>query len=104
MSVHTSVRRSILQPISKIRVLGQKSRISLFHCGHKYIIVKLSFERVFNMRVIIKTRHYLFETAVHCVWAADVKAQQDCVRITVAQGSHVVIVWRTLEGREAKHY
>lgn len=33
--VHTSVRRSVLQPISKIRVLGQKSWISAFHCKEK---------------------------------------------------------------------
>lgn len=32
MRVHTSVRRSVLQPISRMRVLGQKSWISAFHC------------------------------------------------------------------------
>ena len=31
VSVHTSLRRSVLQPIRRIRVLGQKSRISAFH-------------------------------------------------------------------------
>lgn len=36
ISVHTSVRRSVLQPISRIRVLGQKSRISVFHWGNKH--------------------------------------------------------------------
>lgn len=35
MRVHTSVRRSVLQPISRIRVLGQKSWISAFHCEEK---------------------------------------------------------------------
>lgn len=36
MRVQTSVRRSVLQPISRIRVLGQKSWISAFHC-HKEV-------------------------------------------------------------------
>lgn len=35
MRVHTSVRRSVLQPIRRIRVLGQKSWISAFHCKAK---------------------------------------------------------------------
>lgn len=36
MRVQTSVRRSVLQPISRMRVLGQKSWISAFHC-HKQV-------------------------------------------------------------------
>lgn len=38
---------------------------------------------------------YLLQTAVHRVRAADVETQQHCIRVTVAQGSDVIVVWRT---------
>lgn len=43
--------------------------------------------------------HYLLQTAVHSVRTADVKTQQNCIWVTIAQGPHVIVVWRTLEGR-----
>ncbi len=46
--------------------------------------------------------HYLFQTAVHSVRTADVKTQQNCIRVTVAQGPHIIVVRRTLEGRKER--
>ena len=46
--------------------------------------------------------HYLFQTAVHSVWTADVKTQQNCIWVTVAQGPHIIIVWRALEDRNKR--
>lgn len=44
----------------------------------------------------------LLQTAVHCVGAADVETQQHCVRVTVAQGSDVIVVRRTWIKRKSK--
>lgn len=44
---------------------------------------------------IAKHEKYLLQTAVHRVRAADVEAQQHCIRVAVAEGSDVIVVRRT---------
>lgn len=36
----------------------------------------------------------LFQHAVECLGAADVKTDEDGVRIWIGEGPHIVIVWR----------
>ena len=122
ISVHTSVRRSVLHPMSRIRVLGQKSKISVFHCDHKrtgnkkpLLIEKRLHLKEFRIISVWQCgtkvnydgevkhwSHHLLQTAVHSVRTTDVETQQNCVWVTVAQGPHIVVVRRTLEGRKER--
>lgn len=58
--VHTSVRRSVLQPISRIRVLGQKSWISAFHCKNK--------QQRFLKKWHLYLKHNIYMCARVCLW------------------------------------
>ena len=108
ISVQTSVRRSILQPMSRMRVLGQKSRISVFHCERKKVgyfsgqWITVYYHSESSSETQRAEALYLLQAAVHSVGTADVKTQQHCVWVTVAQRPHVVIVWRTLWGRDER--
>lgn len=81
MRVHTSVRRSVLQPINKIRVLGQKSWISAFHCKDSrnrcqvFNIWRVNMRQILDqVKLSCKTVSYLLQRTVYCVWSADVEA------------------------------
>lgn len=97
MRVQTSVRRSVLQPTSRMRVLGQKSWISALHC-HRQITVTHRMAPPFLKASTSGPpyrRRYLLQRAVDGVGSADVEAQEDCVRVAVAEGSDVVVIRRT---------
>lgn len=79
MRVHTSVRRSVLQPMSRIRVLGQKSWISAFHCKNRnrlrllYLYPHLEPHTDSLQNIIITKLHFSVSTVQCCydlfIWA-----------------------------------
>jgi len=67
-------------------------------------VTRLSFERgraYYQPPKGNRSSSYLLQRAVYRVRSADVKAQQHCIRVTVAERSNIVVVWRTWRNGES---